>query len=60
MENVMRRIGLAEDTLEKLGKILKHHNMSMATKKRILECYVTFALLYGCECWTISAVLQKK
>ena len=32
----------------------------MPTRMRILQCYVTSTLHYGCECWTISAEIGKK
>ena len=32
----------------------------MHTKKRVLNCYVEPVLLYGSECWTISAQMESK
>ena len=32
----------------------------MHTKKRVLNCYVEPVLLYGSECWTISAQMKSK
>ena len=53
---IKRRIGLARETFDRLGKNLKHQKMSMSTRMRVLQCYV----LYGCECWTISGAMEKK
>ncbi len=44
----------------KLGKILRNGKISMHTKKRVLNCYVEPVLLYGSECWTISAQMKRK
>ena len=54
------RIGIAKDAFQRLGKILKHRKLSLDTRKRVLECFVKSAQLYGCECWTISPSMQKK
>ena len=32
----------------------------MRIKVRLLKRYVHSALLYGCECWTISPTMKKK
>ena len=34
--------------------------MSMATRQRVLQCYVEPTLMYGCETWTITKPIQKK
>ena len=32
----------------------------MTTKTRILKTYIWSVLLYGCECWTINKVMERK
>ena len=32
----------------------------MHAKKRVLNCYVEPVLLYGKECWTVSAQMESK
>ena len=57
---IRRRIGIAKNTFMKLGKILRNGKISMHTKKRVQNCYVEPVLLYGSECWTISAQMESK
>ena len=52
---IRRCIGIAKNTLMKLGKILRNSKISMHTKKKVLNCYVEPVLSYCSECWTISA-----
>eukprot|EP00795_Rhopilema_esculentum_P010625 gene10625-biopygen13131 len=44
---IKRRIGMAKDAFQKLGKILKDRKMSMDTKFRVLDCYVNSIITYG-------------
>jgi len=57
---IKRRIGIAKENFQRLGKILKHNKLPLETRKRVLECYVKPILMYGCECWTITPSMQKK
>ena len=41
-----KRIGMAKATFSKLKTVLTNHQISMASKLRILKCYVWFVLLY--------------
>ena len=34
--------------------------MSMATRQIVLQCYVEPILMYSCETWTITRLIQKK
>ena len=43
-----------------MSLILKHRNITMKTKLRVLKTYVWSCLLYGCECWTITKISEKK
>ena len=51
---IRRRIGMAKDAFQKLGSIMKNIKISVATKIRMLNCYVFSILTYGSECWTMS------
>ena len=55
-----KRIGIAKDSFQKMGKILKDRKISMRKKVRLLKCYVHSILLFGCECWTLSPTMEKK
>src|SRR3984893_15745544 len=57
---IKRRIALAKDAFQRLEHILRNRKISMETKKRVLECYVISTLIYGCECWTISAQMEER
>ena len=54
---IKKRIGMAKDAFQKLGKIFKDRKMSIDTKMRVLDCYVKSILTYGSECWTISPLM---
>ena len=55
-----RRIGIAKEAFDRLGKILKHQKISLSTRMRVLQCYVIPTLLFGCECWTMPAEIAKR
>jgi len=57
---IRKRIGMAKDTLEKLGSIMRNNKISMKTKIRILNCYVFSILTYGSECWTMTQGMEKR
>ena len=57
---IQRRIGIAKDAFQKLSRVLTNRKMTIKTKKRVLDCYVTTNLLYASECWTISAHMRSK
>ena len=38
---IQRRIGIAKDAFQKLSKVLTNRKMTIKTKKRVLDCYVT-------------------
>src|SRR5688572_5890685 len=57
---IKRRIALAKDAFQKLENILLNRKLSIEVKKRILDCYVISTLIYGSECWTISAQLEAR
>ena len=57
---IKKRIAIAKEAFNRMNPILKNRNISMSTKMRTLKTYVWSVLLYGCECWTISANIKKK
>ena len=59
-EEIKRRIGMAKNAFQKLGKILRNRKVSIETKMRIINCYLVSILTYGSECWTISATMEKR
>ena len=57
---VNTRIAQAKIVFQKMKSILTNKDMSMATRQRVLQCYVELILMYGCETWTITKPIQKK
>ena len=57
-------VGIRAGGLENFSKINKRggddYSVLESTKKRVLNCYVEPVLLYGSECWTISAQMESK
>ena len=56
---IKRRIAFAKSAFKKLDNILRNCKMSMATRLRVLDCYVFRVLCYGNEAWTITADLRE-
>ena len=44
----------------KMSRILTEHDMSLATKIRLDQCYVWSTLLYGCETWSLPQTNEMK
>lgn len=57
---IKRRIGIAKTTYKKLEKVLNSKCITLDTRMRLLKCYVWSTLLYGCESWTISQVMERR
>ena len=51
--DIKTRIGMAKDTLLKHKELLKG-NVSLQTKKRMLNCYIYPVARYACERWTLN------
>ena len=62
LSEVNTRIAQAKIVFKIMKSILTNKNMSisMATRQRVLQCYVEPILMYGFEAWTISKPIQKK
>ena len=48
-KEVVRRIGMAKATFNKMKKVLSNLNLNMAIRLRLLKCFVWSVLLYGSE-----------
>ena len=57
---IKRRIELSKEAFNKKRSVLTSSNITMSTRQRILNCYIWFILIYGCETWSISSVMQKR
>lgn len=59
-DEVRSRIGKARAVFNKMGNLFKNHGLTMATKIRLLHCYVYSTLFYGAETWTLTEELSKR
>ena len=57
---IKRRIALSKEAFSKKRSVLTSSNITMSTRQRILNCYIWSILVYGCETWSISSVMQKR
>ena len=57
--DIKRRIGLAIDALKKLKYIFSNKKISIITKTRTLNAYISPIFLYNCETWTLTANNEK-
>ena len=57
---VKRRICIAKNATVALGKIWKDKNISLVTKKRVLQTLVFSIASYGAECWVLKASDKKR
>ena len=55
-----RRINIAKRTFQQKSKLLTSHDLSYATKIRLVKCYIWATFLYGCETWTLPESKEKK
>lgn len=54
------RIEKARSTFFKMKKVLCNRNLNIRLRIRLTRCYIFSILLYGAECWTVTATLLKK
>jgi len=59
-QEIRRRLAMGRTAMGKLDKIWKSRNVSLATKKRMVQALVFPLVLYGSEAWTISKADRKK
>ena len=57
---VRRRIGMAKTKFTQMRKVFTSRKISLATKLRLVKCYVYSSLLYCCETWTLYLNLYYK
>ena len=54
------RIDKAKNQFYKIGKFVRNKNVSLAIRKRLVDCYVWSVLLCGAETWTLNAEINKR
>ena len=59
-KEIRHRIGMAKTAYRKIERVSASHSIKLATKLRLLKCYVWSVLLYGSESWTISRAMQER
>ena len=59
-DEIKRRIGIARTNFMKLKEILITKKLSIATRKKLLYCYVISTLMYASETWIINVADMKK
>ena len=59
-KEIKRRIGMAKTAYKKMEKVLASRSIKLATRLRLLKCYIWSVLLYGAESWTISKTMQDR
>ena len=59
-KEIERRKNIAKEKFSSMAKILKSKRLKLATKLKIVKCYIYSIFTYGCEAWTLSKVLEAK
>ena len=59
-KEIRRRIAIANQSLEKIKKLITNSKISIDIRKRFVKCYVWSTLLYGCELWNINKESRRK
>ena len=59
-KEIERRKNIAKEKFSSMAKILKSKRLKLATKLKIVKCYISSIFTYGCEAWTLSKVLETK
>jgi hypothetical protein len=57
---VETRIQKARGTYTRLRKIWLAHNVNKDTKIKLFNVYVKLVILYGCQTWLVTYVIQRK
>jgi len=60
VNEVKRRIAVAQSTFSKLDNILRNRSLSMKVRFRVLDCYVYPVLMYGSEAWSITSDIKSR
>lgn len=59
-EEIKRRSSLAKEAMTKLTNIWRSHEISLATKTRLVRSLVFSIFLYGSECWSLKATDKRR
>ncbi|PIK59245.1 hypothetical protein BSL78_03829 [Apostichopus japonicus] len=59
-KDIRSRIEIAGGSFIKLKDVLTSKNIKLATRKRMVRCYVLSTLLYASETWTLSTGTENK
>ena len=59
-EEIKIRIAMAKSNFNSFRKILTCRKISLTLRLRLTKAYVWSTLLYCCEVWTITSVIEKK
>lgn len=59
-EDIQRRKILAQDAIRNLNSYFKNKNLTIKTKRKIFNAYITSIFLYNCELWTLSESNEHK
>ena len=57
-KEIERRKNIAKEKFSSMAKILKSKRLKLASKLKIVKCYIYSIFTYGCEAWTLSKVLE--
>jgi hypothetical protein len=57
---IIRRIALAGSVFNKLQKMFKRHDIKLKIKLRVFNTCVIPVLIYGCESWSVTKVMENK
>ena len=52
-KEIERRKNIAKEKFSSMAKILKSKRLKLATKLKIVKCYIYSIFTYGCEAWTL-------
>ena len=59
-KEIRKRIGIAKNATTALTNIWKDRNISLRTKKRLLQSLVFSIASYGSECWVLKSTDRKR
>ena len=59
-KEILSRIEQARETFISMKNLFIRRDLDLSLKIRMLRCYVFPILLYGCECWTLNPLLEKR
>ena len=57
---VIRRIAKSKNAFASMHHLLTSRNIRVATRMRLVRCFIWSLFLYGCETWTLTTKVEKK